>query len=101
MFLSIHQFYLQNAFHHRYLFSTSFKLEKLFDATSFGSKNCFTIEISFESVASNYKLAARSFCLCERSFDRHKLNTLILGTYLSLLCVWKYVDVTLQSTAVV
>ena len=74
---SIHRFYLQNAFHHRYLFSLSFKLEKLFDVTSFGSKSCFTIEISFESVASYYKLVARSLCWCERSFDRHKLNVTV------------------------
>ena len=33
---SIHQFYLQNTFLHWYLFSTSFKLEKLFIITSFG-----------------------------------------------------------------
>ena len=59
---SIHRFYLQKIFHHQYLFSTSFKLENLFNVASFGSKNCFTIEISLESVACNYKLVARSFC---------------------------------------
>ena len=89
--------------------------------TSVGSKCCFTIEVRFESVFSNCKLIARCFCWCERSFDRHKLNvpsntarmlhqhylnvinaiTLILDTYLNLLCVWKYVDITLRSTAVV
>ena len=67
---SIHRFYLQNAFHHRYLFSLSFKLEKLFDVTSFGSKSCFTIEISFESVASNYKLVAQSLWLMARTLAR-------------------------------
>ena len=79
------------------------------------------MEVRFESVVSNCKLIARCFCWCERSFDRHKLNvpsntarmlhqhylnvinaiTLILDTYLNLLCVWKYVDITLRSTAVV
>ena len=63
-------------------------------------------------------------CLSERSFDQHKLSvtvyqaippyclsqhnvnvidaiTFILDTYLNLLCVWNYVDITFQSTAVV
>ena len=57
---------------------------------------------------------ARRFCLSDRSFDRHKLNcfpqhnvnvidaiTFILDTYLNLLCVLKYVDITFRSTAVV
>ena len=52
-------------------------LKKLFDVTSFGSKSCLTIEISFESVTSNYKLVAWSLCLCERSFDRHELNVTV------------------------
>ena len=39
----------------------------------------FTIEIRFESVASNYKLVARSFCRCERSFDQYKLNVTGMG----------------------
>ena len=47
---SFQQFYLQHAFHQRYLFSTCFKLENLFDVNSCGSKSCFTIEISLESV---------------------------------------------------
>ena len=47
---SFQQFYLPNAFHQRYLFSTCFKLENLFDVNSCGSKSCFTIEISLESV---------------------------------------------------
>ena len=63
-------------------------------------------------------------CLSERSFDRHKLSvtvyqaiqpycfpqhnvnvidaiTFMLDTYLNLLYVWKYVDITFRSTAVV
>ena len=47
---SFQQFYLQNAFHQRYFFSTCFKLENLFDVNSCGSKSSFTIEVSLESV---------------------------------------------------